>query len=141
MSFGYILKKSFKDINECTTGTHNCDSNASCTNIYGSFTCACNSGFRGNGISCTGKRNLFPFVTCFIFQMLHHSKFHLTYNLLLQHFILSIQTSTNVQMEQITVTTMLIAVTHKETIFAPASSASPVLESPVQVKKSRIFII
>ena len=86
-------------------------------------------------------RKIFPFVTCFIFQMLHHSKFHLTYNLLLQHFILSIQTSTNVQMEQITVTTMLIAVTHKETIFAPASSASPVLESPVQVKKSRIFII
>ena len=45
---------SFLDINECTSGTHNCDSNAACTNTAGSFICACNSGFSGNGTSCTG---------------------------------------------------------------------------------------
>ena len=43
------------DINECTTGTDNCDTNAVCTNIPGSFTCACNQGYSGNGVNCAGK--------------------------------------------------------------------------------------
>lgn len=43
------------DTNECTRGTHNCNANAQCTNTVGSFTCACNSGFSGNGVTCTAN--------------------------------------------------------------------------------------
>ncbi|MEO8981058.1 MAG: discoidin domain-containing protein [Polyangiaceae bacterium] len=42
------------DINECTKGTDNCSSNATCTNSPGSFTCACNTGYSGNGVTCNG---------------------------------------------------------------------------------------
>ena len=45
------------DIDECEVGTDNCNSNASCTNIPGGFTCACNQGYSGNGVTCTGKMN------------------------------------------------------------------------------------
>ena len=37
------------DIDECTAGTHTCDANAACTNTDGSFTCACNEGYTGDG--------------------------------------------------------------------------------------------
>ena len=42
------------DINECDTGDHNCHPNAQCTNMVGTFSCACSSGFDGNGVTCTG---------------------------------------------------------------------------------------
>ena len=42
------------DLDECSLGTHNCDSNAACTNTVGSFTCACNVGYTGPGTTCTG---------------------------------------------------------------------------------------
>ena len=42
------------DIDECTTNTDNCDINATCTNTVGNFTCTCNTGYTGNGLSCTG---------------------------------------------------------------------------------------
>ena len=45
------------DIDECTISTDNCDSNAICTNTIGSFTCACNQGYRGNGVNCNGMNN------------------------------------------------------------------------------------
>jgi len=41
------------DINECSDGTDNCDENATCTNIPGSFTCECNPGYEGDGTVCT----------------------------------------------------------------------------------------
>ena len=44
------------DINECTSGTPPCDVNARCTNRRGSYTCTCNSGYRGNGKTCYGMK-------------------------------------------------------------------------------------
>ena len=43
------------DIDECATDDdNNCHANADCTNTAGSFTCACSSGYEGDGIStCT----------------------------------------------------------------------------------------
>ena len=43
------------DINECAFGNHSCHSNAHCTNINGSFICACNSGYTGDGSNCQGN--------------------------------------------------------------------------------------
>ena len=44
----------FSDINECVEQSP-CDQNAQCTNSIGSFTCACNNGYRGDGLTCTGQ--------------------------------------------------------------------------------------
>ncbi|MDI1449742.1 FG-GAP-like repeat-containing protein [Polyangium sp. 6x1] len=41
------------DVDECAAGTDNCDENAACTNTASSFTCACNAGYEGDGVSCT----------------------------------------------------------------------------------------
>ena len=41
------------DVDECADQTDNCDANATCTNVDGSFTCACNAGFNGDGVTCT----------------------------------------------------------------------------------------
>ncbi|XP_072017349.1 retinoschisin-like [Amphiura filiformis] len=39
---------------KCTLGTDNCDANAACTNVsVGSFTCTCDAGYRGDGVTCT----------------------------------------------------------------------------------------
>ena len=43
------------DINECEIATDNCHLNATCTNNDGGFTCTCDAGFSGNGVSCDGK--------------------------------------------------------------------------------------
>jgi len=57
----------FSDIDECTTGSNNCAvGTATCTNIPGRFTCACNSGYSGNGVICTGEE----LKKCLIFETL-----------------------------------------------------------------------
>ena len=43
------------DINECEVGMNDCDSNATCTDVAGSFTCTCNQGYTGNGTTCTSE--------------------------------------------------------------------------------------
>ena len=42
------------DSDECAGegGGNNCDTNATCANIPGSFDCTCNSGFTGDGVTC-----------------------------------------------------------------------------------------
>ncbi|XP_078664554.1 uncharacterized protein LOC144907404 isoform X1 [Branchiostoma floridae x Branchiostoma belcheri] len=41
------------DIDECSAGTHDCDPQATCTNIEASFNCTCNTGYTGDGNTCT----------------------------------------------------------------------------------------
>ena len=44
-------------MNECLLLTHNCDVNGLCTNTNGSFSCACQRGYTGDGYAgtCNGK--------------------------------------------------------------------------------------
>ena len=44
----------YVDIDECDALIDDCDQSAKCTNTPGSFTCTCNQGYSGNGITCTG---------------------------------------------------------------------------------------
>ena len=44
-------------MNECTPieedhDIHDCDKHATCTNNFGSFTCKCNNGWKGDGVVC-----------------------------------------------------------------------------------------
>ena len=43
------------DKDECSDSTHNCDTQATCTNTVGSFICACNDGYTGDGVTCDGN--------------------------------------------------------------------------------------
>ena len=47
------------DRDECLDGTHDCDTNAACSNTEGSFSCSCNDGYMGNGTMCTSKAFIF----------------------------------------------------------------------------------
>lgn len=40
----------FADINECATNP--CHADGTCTNTPGTFQCACNQGYTGNGFVC-----------------------------------------------------------------------------------------
>ncbi|XP_057670529.1 nidogen [Diorhabda carinulata] len=51
------------DINECQTGQHECDYNAQCFNLVGSYSCECNPGYEGNGHICDNARSCLN-VTC-----------------------------------------------------------------------------
>ena len=48
-----IIASLTNDINECLVGNGGCSANAACTNTPGSRTCACNTGFSGDGVTCT----------------------------------------------------------------------------------------
>ena len=41
-------------IDECSTGSYECDINANCTNTDDSYICACKEGYAGDGNSCQG---------------------------------------------------------------------------------------
>ena len=43
------------DINECTLNIDNCNANAVCADTEGSFTCTCNPGYQGDGVTCTSE--------------------------------------------------------------------------------------
>ena len=50
----YLCQRAL-DVDECAAGTHNCDAQATCTNVdgVGEFTCTCNEGYTGDGVTCT----------------------------------------------------------------------------------------
>ena len=39
-------------VDKCESGTHKCHAQAQCTNTIGGYTCACKSGYSGNGTAC-----------------------------------------------------------------------------------------
>lgn len=41
--------------------SHNCHTDANCTNTKGSFYCTCHTGYSGDGVICTGKKSLHIF--------------------------------------------------------------------------------
>ena len=51
---GYYIS----DDNECALLTHDCDADATCTNIPGSWTCTCNNGYSGTGQICIGEQKI-----------------------------------------------------------------------------------
>lgn len=55
-AFYIYLLIHLSDINECLNST-TCSKNGLCTNLPGSFKCACKSGFTGDGFQCTGKQD------------------------------------------------------------------------------------
>ena len=51
----FSISSSCLDINECVSDSLNeCDGNADCIDTIGSYNCSCNTGYEGDGFSCTG---------------------------------------------------------------------------------------
>ena len=61
----YIIFDSV-DVNECVGEP--CGLNANCTNTIGSFMCACQAGYEGNGTNCTG--------TVYVYLTVDKSRLH-----------------------------------------------------------------
>jgi hypothetical protein len=51
------LQITLLDVNECVTESP-CHTNAACNNTEGSYTCACDTGYSGDGFSCHGKNGI-----------------------------------------------------------------------------------
>ena len=49
---GYVDLDGGCDYDECAAGEDDCDDNATCNNIAGSFECQCNFGYKGSGKTC-----------------------------------------------------------------------------------------
>ena len=54
------------DIDECNESDYPCDPNANCTNIIGSFSCTCVTGYSGDGLTCNGMNYILQCVYNFI---------------------------------------------------------------------------
>ena len=54
-----MLVYSYPDVDECSLGSHNCNTSATCADMAGTFSCTCFSGFTGDGTSCTSKLKYF----------------------------------------------------------------------------------
>ena len=53
-SCSLIIHTLLSDTDECSEGLNACDDNASCTNTQGGYNCTCNTGYAGNGSTCSG---------------------------------------------------------------------------------------
>ena len=65
-------------VDECVPGSGDCDANATCTDTQGRFTCVCDSGFVGDGLTCSdGHRFIIDvsFVDSFNSATIGHSTF------------------------------------------------------------------
>jgi len=49
-----VLMDAVADVDECAEGTAGCSADASCTNVGGGYTCTCNDGYDGDGLTCDG---------------------------------------------------------------------------------------
>ncbi len=54
-NFQFFITLLYIDVNECSPELEKCGSNSQCVNTDGSFSCRCNEGYTGNGVTCTGK--------------------------------------------------------------------------------------
>ncbi|XP_068706094.1 uncharacterized protein [Montipora foliosa] len=45
------------DVDECSSGKHNCSTKAVCTNTEGSYNCSCKEGYTGDGRNCSGTKS------------------------------------------------------------------------------------
>ena len=48
-----LLILSIQDIDECESGAHRCQADATCINTVGGYNCTCNPGYGGDGFNCT----------------------------------------------------------------------------------------
>ena len=62
--------------NECLTAP--CQANATCNNTVGSYICACDSGYNGDGFNCSGMFNFvrFPEMRILKKTQTKHNKLH-----------------------------------------------------------------
>ncbi|XP_068685613.1 protein kinase C-binding protein NELL2-like isoform X2 [Montipora foliosa] len=68
---GFTLAHCGQDIDECSTGNHNCSHVAMCNNTFGAYNCNCKKGYAADGRNCsdidecsTGKHNCSHVAAC-----------------------------------------------------------------------------
>ena len=54
LTFLFVYSLFTPDVDECAAESSECDVNAECVNVPGSFNCTCKAGFTGNGTMCKG---------------------------------------------------------------------------------------
>ena len=76
----HSMDVSLSDIDECAAESP-CHSNGMCTNTPGSYTCACNDGYTGDGTTCTGMISVIQltFQLLFILQLLNSVVYYSTF--------------------------------------------------------------
>ena len=55
--FLFVTRRS--DIDECSSGSHDCHQNATCVNTAGHYDCICKPGLTGDGRNCSGEAIIF----------------------------------------------------------------------------------